>query len=156
MPAWVVHLFIRYGYVALFVGVFLENVGIPVPGETVLLAACFMAKQHALRLAVVIPCAIVAAILGDNLGYLIGRRGGRSFAQRYGRYVGLTPKRLDAVDAYFREHGPKTIFFARFISGIRVVAAVFAGISCIPWPRFLIYNAAGRSCGARRLACSVM
>src|SRR6266849_2607414 len=106
MPAWVVHLFSRFGYVALFVGVFLENMGIPVPGETVLLAAGFMAKQQVLRLSVIIPCAIVAAILGDNLGYLIGWRGGRSFADRYGRYVGLTPRHLDAVDAFFHKHGP--------------------------------------------------
>lgn len=143
MPAWILNVFGRFGYLALFVGVFLENVGIPVPGETVLLAAGFLSKQHVLRLGIVIPCAIVAAILGDNLGYLIGRRGGREFAEKYGKYVALTPKRLDAVDAYFRKHGPRTIFFARFVSGIRVVAAVFAGISRIPWPKFLLYNAAG-------------
>lgn len=143
MPLWLVSLFGRFGYVALFAGVFLENVGIPVPGETVLLAAGFLAKTDVLRLGIVIPCAIVAAILGDNLGYWIGRRGGRSFAERYGKYIALTPSRLDAVDAYFHKHGPRTIFFARFVSGIRVVAAIFAGMSRIPWPTFLLYNATG-------------
>lgn len=143
MPAWLISLFGRFGYVALFAGVFLENAGIPVPGETVLLAAGFLSKTHVLRLGIVIPCAIIAAILGDNLGYFIGRRGGRAFAERYGKYIALTPSRLDAVDAYFRKHGPRTIFFARFVSGIRVVAAIFAGMSRIPWPTFLLYNATG-------------
>lgn len=143
MPAWLISVFGRFGYLALFAGVFLENVGIPVPGETVLLAAGFLSKTHVLRLSFVIPCAIVAAILGDNLGYLIGRRGGKAFAARYGKYIGLTPSRLDNVDAYFHKHGPRTIFFARFVSGIRVVAAIFAGMSRIPWPTFLLYNASG-------------
>lgn len=143
MPHWLTAAFGRYGYLVLFIGVFLENLGIPVPGETALLAAGFFAKQHVLRLAIVIPCAMVAAILGDNFGYWIGRRGGRGFVEHYGKFVGLSAKRLDAVDAYFRKHGPRTIFFARFISGIRVFAAIFAGISEIPWTRFLLFNTAG-------------
>src|SRR5713226_2685478 len=107
MPHWIAEAFGRYGYVALFIGVFLENVGIPVPGETVLLAAGFFAKQHVLRLAFVIPCAMIAAILGDNLGYWIGRRGGRTFVNRYGKYIGFTPNRLSSAEVYFRQHGRK-------------------------------------------------
>jgi membrane protein DedA with SNARE-associated domain len=129
--------------VALFVGVFLENLGIPVPGETVLLAAGFFCKQGSLRLAIVIPCAIVAAILGDNFGYLIGRKGGRSFIEKRGKYIGLTKKRLKKVDGYFHEHAARTIFLARFVSGLRVVAAIGAGVSRVPWPKFALVNAAG-------------
>jgi membrane protein DedA with SNARE-associated domain/membrane-associated phospholipid phosphatase len=143
MPAWLVVALARYGYIALFVGVFLENLGIPVPGETVLLAAGFLARQQVLRLPIVILSAMVAAILGDNFGYWIGRRAGRAFVERHGKFIGLTPNRLAAVDAYFRRHGPKTIFFARFISGIRVFAALFAGISRVEWRTFVLYNAAG-------------
>ncbi len=143
MPHWILTLFGRYGYAVLFVGVFLENLGIPVPGETVLLAAGFFAKQGTLRLSIVIPCAIVAAIFGDNFGYWIGRRGGRKFIERYGKYIGLSAKRLTGVEAYFRKHGPHTIFTARFISGLRVVAALAAGVTHVPWPTFLLYNAAG-------------
>jgi membrane protein DedA with SNARE-associated domain/membrane-associated phospholipid phosphatase len=143
MPLWLVTLFSRYGYWALFVGVFLENLGIPVPGETVLLAAGFFSKQGTLRLSIVIPIAIVAAIFGDNFGYWIGRRGGRKFIDRYGRYVGLSAKRFAAVEEHFRKRGPHTIFTARFISGIRVVAALAAGATHVPWPTFLLYNAAG-------------
>lgn len=143
MPHWVIALFSRYGYAALFIGVFLENLGIPVPGETVLLAAGFFAKQGTLRLSIVIPCAILAAMVGDNFGYWIGRRGGRAFVERRGKYIGLSPKRLAHVETYFRERGPRTIFFARFISGIRVVAALAAGVSRFPWRTFLLYNTAG-------------
>src|SRR5712691_5182020 len=143
MPHWIAEAFGRYGYVALFIGVFLENLGIPVPGETVLLAAGFFARQHLLRLALVIPCAMVAAILGDNFGYWIGRRGGRVFVERHGKYVGLTAKRLSSVENYFHDHGPKTIFFARFISGIRVLAAISAGLTHVPWSVFFWYNVAG-------------
>ncbi len=126
MPHWILTLFGRYGYAVLFVGVFLENLGIPVPGETVLLAAGFFAKQGTLRLSIVIPCAIVAAIFGDNFGYWIGRRGGRKFIERYGKYIGLSAKRLTGVEAYFRKHGPHTIFTARFISGLRAAAECHA------------------------------
>jgi membrane protein DedA with SNARE-associated domain len=96
-----------------------------------------------LRLSIVIPCAIVAAILGDNFGYWIGRRGGRKFIERRGKYIGMSTERLTTVEAYFRKHGPRTIFVARFISGLRVVAALAAGATHVPWPTFLFYNAAG-------------
>ena len=152
MPHWLLTLFGRYGYVALFIGVFLENLGIPVPGETVLLAAGFFAKQGTLRLSIIIPCAIVAAIFGDNFGYWIGRRGGRKFIERRGKYIGLSAKRLSGVEKYFRQHGPRTIFVARFISGLRVVAALAAGVTHVRWPTFLLYNAAGAIVWATAMA----
>src|SRR5438552_15194526 len=122
MPHWLLTLFGRYGYVALFIGVFLENLGIPVPGETVLLAAGFFAKQGTLRLSIVIPCAIVAAIFGDNFGYWIGRRGGRKFIERRGKYIGLSAKRLSGVGKYLRQHGPRTIRGACLICSLGVVS----------------------------------
>src|SRR2546428_7429010 len=112
MPHWVLTLFGRYGYAALFVGVFLENLGIPVPGETVLLAAGFFAKQGTLRLSIVIPYAIVAAILGDNFGYWIGRRGGRRFIERYGQDIRNSPKPVSPLAGPFPKAAPATSFAA--------------------------------------------
>ena len=143
MPEWLGSLLSRYGYPIVFVGVLLENAGIPVPGETILLAAGFLAHQGLFSLPWVIGLAVVAAILGDNVGYWIGRVGGRALAERYGPLAGLTPARLVALEAFFARHGAKTVFFARFITGVRVFAALFAGISRLPWWSFLVYNAAG-------------
>ncbi len=143
MPEPLATLLARYGYVVVFLGVFLENLGVPVPGETVLLAAGFLAHRGAFSLPWVVALGITAAILGDNLGYWIGRRGGRPLAERHGRLLGLTPSRLAAFDAFFARHGAKTVFFARFITGLRVVAALLTGMSGLPWPQFLRYNAAG-------------
>jgi membrane protein DedA with SNARE-associated domain/membrane-associated phospholipid phosphatase len=143
MPESLALLLARYGYLVVFFGVFLENAGVPVPGETVLLAAAFFAHQGTLSLPWVIGIAVVAAILGDNLGYWIGRRGGRSLATRHGAVVGLTPARLAALEDFFNRHGAKTVFLARFVTGLRVFAALVAGISGLRWPRFAFYNAAG-------------
>ena len=143
MPVWLLDLFARYGYAVVFCGVFLENTGLPVPGETALLAGAALAHHGQLSLLWVIVTAIVAAILGDNLGFLIGRRGGRRIAERHGWRIGLTPNRLIQFDRFFERHGPKTVFAARFITGLRVVGAVLAGGSGMAWPTFLFYNASG-------------
>jgi membrane protein DedA with SNARE-associated domain len=143
MPEPLAALLARYGYAVVFAGVFLENVGLPVPGETALLAAGFLAQRGTFSLPWVIGLGIAAAILGDNLGYWIGRLGGRRLAERHGRLVGLTPARLASLEAFFARHGPGTVFFARFLSGLRVFAAPVAGMSRLPWSRFLLYNAAG-------------
>lgn len=143
MPVWLLDLFARYGYAVVFGGVFLENTGLPVPGETVLLAGAALAHHGQLSLLWVIVTAIVAAILGDNLGFFIGRRGGRRIAERHGWRIGLTPNRLIQFDRFFERHGPKTVFAARFITGLRVVGAVLAGGSGMAWPTFLFYNASG-------------
>jgi membrane protein DedA with SNARE-associated domain len=143
MPAWLLDLFARYGYAVVFVGVFLENTGLPVPGETALLAGAALAHFGQLSLGRVIVTAIAAAILGDNLGFFIGRHGGRRLAERHGWRVGLTPERLLEFDRFFQRHGPKTVFAARFITGLRVVGAVLAGGSGMKWPVFLFYNATG-------------
>jgi len=138
-----IRLFTTYGYSIVFFGVMLENAGIPVPGETILLAAGFFASQQRFTLSLVILIAAAGAIIGDNLGYLAGRRLGRAFAERYGRYVLLTPARMKAGEDFFERHGDKTILIARFVSGLRVFAAFFAGMSRMRWRTFLVYNAAG-------------
>ena len=143
MPAWLLELFSRYGYAVVFGGVFLENTGLPVPGETALLAGAALAHYGQLSLPWVIVTAIAGATLGDNLGFFIGRRGGRRLAERHGWRIGLTPERLAEFDRFFERHGPKTVFAARFITGLRVVGAVLAGGSGMKWPVFLLYNATG-------------
>ena len=138
MPQWIVDLFSQYGYAVVFFGVFLENTGLPVPGETMLLAGAALSHFGHLSLGWVIACAIVAATLGDNLGFFIGRHGGRRIAQRF-----IPAFRLREFDRYFEQHGPKTVFVARFITGLRVVGALLAGGSGMRWSTFLVYNAAG-------------
>jgi len=143
VPEWITQLFARYGYAVVFLGVFLENSGLPVPGETALLAGAALAHYGHLSLMWVIVTAIVAAILGDNLGFLIGRRLGRGVIERHGWRLGLTPRRLAQFNHFFRRHGPKTVFVARFITGLRVFCAVLAGASLLRWRTFLFYNATG-------------
>jgi undecaprenyl-diphosphatase len=143
VPEWLLDLFSRYGYGVVFAGVLLENAGVPVPGETVLLAGGALAHLGRLSLPVVIATALVAAIIGDNIGFLIGRRGGRALALRYGPVIGLTPGRLALFDKFFERHGTKSVFIARFVTGLRVFGALLAGGSGMPWPTFLFYNASG-------------
>ena len=143
MPSWLTDLFARYGYFVIFFGVLLENTGVPVPGETILLAGAALARFGHLSLPVVIVVAIAGAILGDNAGFFIGRRGGRRVLERRGRMFGLTPARIAQFDGFFARHGAKTVFIARFVTGLRVVGAILAGASTLPWDRFLIFNAAG-------------
>jgi membrane protein DedA with SNARE-associated domain len=143
VPAWIVDLFARYGYAVVFVGVFLENAGLPVPGETALLAGAALARSGSLSLPWVVATATVGAIFGDNIGFLIGRRGGRALVDRLGPKVGLTPALLAEFDRFFEKHGAKTVLIARFVTGLRVFGALLAGTSGLPWGRFLLYNATG-------------
>ena len=143
MPAWLTDLFARYGYFVVFFGVLLENAGVPVPGETILLAGAALARFGHLSLLWVISIAIAGAVLGDNVGFFIGRRGGRRLLERHGRLLGLTRARLDQFDTFFIRHGAKTVFIARFVTGLRVVGAVLAGASTLPWGRFILFNATG-------------
>src|SRR4051812_2511555 len=143
MPPWLVDLFARYGYAVVFAGVLLENAGLPVPGETVLLAGAALSRFGRLSLFWVVVIAVVAAIVGDNIGFFIGRRGGRTLAERHGWRIGLTLARLHEFDRFFARHGAKTVFIARFVTGLRVVGALLAGGSGMPWKTFLFFNATG-------------
>ena len=143
MPDWLIDLFARYGYAVVFFGVCLENAGLPIPGETALLAGAALARFGALSLVWVIVTAIGGAILGDNVGFMVGRRVGRTFAERHGWRVGLTPRRLAQFDRFFQRHGARTVFVARFVTGLRVFGAALAGASGLRWPVFLFYNGTG-------------
>ena len=133
----------RWGYWIVFFGVMLENAGIPVPGETILLAAGFFASRGFFSISAVMAIAATGAIIGDNCGYWIGRRLGRKLLLRYGKYVFLTEKRFESMERFFKGHGDKMVISARFITGFRVFTALFAGASHMAWPRFLLFNALG-------------
>ena len=134
----------NFGYAAVALFIMIESSGIPFPGETMLLLASFYAAvSHQLQIPVVIACAAFGAIIGDNIGYLIGRTGGRVIVVRYGRYVFIKPEHLALAEAYFAKHGNKTVFFGRFIALLRAWAAFLAGVNHMHWRTFLFYNAAG-------------
>ncbi len=132
-----------YGYWTVFFGVMLENAGVPVPGETILLIAGYFVGTGQFNLVLVILIAAIGAVIGDNIGFAIGHHYGRGFLLRIGRFVFLTPKRLTHLEDYFHKHGNKTILVARFITGLRVFAALLAGASNMRWRIFLVYNVAG-------------
>ncbi|HEY0321678.1 MAG TPA: DedA family protein [Pyrinomonadaceae bacterium] len=136
-------LFVHYGYWTVFFGVMLENAGLPVPGETILLAAGFFAANGHFALLSVMLVATVGAVVGDNIGFAIGHHYGRGFLLRFGRFFFLTPKRFARIEGFFERHGNRTILVARFITGLRVFAALFAGASRMPWRTFLVYNITG-------------
>lgn len=133
------------GYPAVTLFIMVESSGVPFPGETMLLLASFASAtfEPQLLLPIIIACAAVGAILGDNLGYYIGRTGGRALIERFGRYVFLKPSHLDRAEKFFIKHGDKTVFFGRFIAILRTWSAFLAGVNHMHWRTFLIYNAAG-------------
>jgi len=143
VPQWLLDLFARYGYAVVFFGVLLENAGLPVPGETTLLAGAALAHSGRLSLPWVIVWATLGAVLGDNIGFAIGRNGGRQLVERHGGKIGLTTARLRQFDRFFEKYGAPTVFIARFVTGLRVFCALLAGGSELPWRTFLFYNATG-------------
>jgi len=135
---------LAYGYWAVFFGVMLENAGLPVPGETILLIAGYFASTGQFHLPLVMLIAATGAVVGDNIGFAVGHHFGRGFLLRVGRFFFLTPKRVEHMENYFKRHGNKTILVARFITGLRVFAALLAGASRkMPWRVFVLYNMAG-------------
>jgi membrane protein DedA with SNARE-associated domain/membrane-associated phospholipid phosphatase len=133
----------HYGYLVVFFGVMLESTGVPLPGETILLASGFLAQRGHLDLGDAIVFGILGAVVGDQIGYWAGREGGRPFVLRWGRYVRITPERLERAERFFARHGGKAVFLARFFSGLRVFGALVAGISRMHWRTFVFYNALG-------------
>ncbi|MDT5360657.1 MAG: hypothetical protein QOC69_2419 [Mycobacterium sp.] len=132
-----------YGYLAVGGFVLLEDFGVPVPGEILLISAAIFAGAGHLNIALVIVVAVFGAIVGDNIGYAVGRLGGRPLAERWGRFVFLTPARLDRAEAFVDAHGGKIVTVARFIEGLRQVNGLIAGIAGMHWLKFLGYNALG-------------
>ncbi|GAC1627392.1 MAG: hypothetical protein NVS4B11_24660 [Ktedonobacteraceae bacterium] len=138
------HLLTTYGYWAVLVFVAIESIGIPFPGETMLLvAAIYAGTTHRLFIPLVIVAAATGAILGDNLGFWIGREGGYRLLRRYGRYIRLDERKLKLGQYLFMKHGGKVVFFGRFIAVLRAFAAFLAGTNRMRWPRFLLFNAMG-------------
>ena len=135
---------VRHGYWVVAAAIGVESMGIPVPGETMLVAAAIYAgATHKLDIGTVIAAAIAGAIIGDGLGFLIGRRFGHRLLLRYGSRIGMTPARIKLGQYLFLRFGGTVVFFGRFIALLRALAALLAGINCMPWPRFLLFNAAG-------------
>jgi membrane protein DedA with SNARE-associated domain len=137
------HLVEHYGLIFLFGIVALESAGAWVPGETALIAASVLASQGHLSISGVIAVAGAAAILGDNVGYWIGRLGGRRLLTRWRWLAAYSERVLPPAERFFVRHGGKTVFLARFIAGLRVTGAWMAGISHMAWWRFLFWNALG-------------
>jgi membrane protein DedA with SNARE-associated domain len=133
---------IAYGI--LFALICLESSGLPLPGEASLVTAATVAAHGHLDIAAVIPVAAAAAIIGDNFGYWVGRKGGRRLLERgHGRFAERRREWLSRAEPFFERHGGKTVFFGRWVSILRILAAVLAGASRMRWPRFLVFNALG-------------
>jgi len=133
-----------YGYLAVLLFIAIESTGIPFPGETMLLVASIYAgTTHRLSIPLVIVAAASGAILGDNLGFWVGREGGFRLLRRYGRYIRLDERKLKLGLYLFRMHGGKVVFFGRFVAVLRAWAAFLAGTNRMPWPPFLLFNALG-------------
>lgn len=133
-----------WGYWTVPAALLLENAGVPVPGETILLFASFLAwSEGELRLPYLILLGIAACTLGDNLGYLVGRRGGRRLLERYQHIFRIRDRTIRRGERLFERHGAVTIFFARFIFGMRIIAGPLAGVLRMPWRQFVLFNFLG-------------
>jgi membrane protein DedA with SNARE-associated domain len=135
---------IHYGYWALMAVLLLESAGLPLPGETILLLASFLASTHrGLYLPYIILTAIFAAVLGDNIGFLIGTHGGQPLLARYGKLFHLTEDRIVSAERRLAQHGATFVFGSRFLAGVRVIAGPLAGALHMPWPKFALFNLLG-------------
>lgn len=135
---------VHYGYWAVAAALLLENAGVPVPGETVLLLASFLAySERNLQLPWIIVAGTVAATVGDNLGYALGNYGGRPLLERYRNIFRVSDEAVARGERLFARYGSVTILFARFVFGMRVIAGPMAGALRMPWKRFAVFNALG-------------
>lgn len=133
-----------YGYWTVFFGILMESAGVPLPGETILIfAALFAGTTHKLSITDVALVAVVAAIVGDNMGFALGKFGGCPLLERYGHVFRIEKETIRKGEALFRRYGAAAVFFGRFIALLRFLAGPLAGILKMPWPRFLIFNALG-------------
>lgn len=140
----ITHLISQYGYLAVGGIVGLESIGIPLPGETTLVAAAtFAGATRDLDIGLIVAAAAIGAVVGDTIGFFIGREIGLRLLHRHGPRVGLTEPRLKLGQYLFLRHGGKVVFFGRFIAVLRTLAALLAGANRMFWPRFLVFNAAG-------------
>ena len=133
----------QYGYLAVGGLITLEDFGIPVPGETVLIAAAFYSGLGHLNIFAVFVVGFIAAVIGDNIGFAIGRYGGTQLVERFGKYIFLTPPRIKKAEQFFNRQGGKIIVIARFIEGLRQANGIIAGLSEMKWARFVLFNVIG-------------
>jgi membrane protein DedA with SNARE-associated domain len=133
----------EYGYAAVAGLILLEDFGVPVPGETVLILASVYAGLGRLNIVLVAVLAFIGAVAGDNIGFAVGHFGGRALVDRYGRYIFLTPARVERATGFFERHGGKVIVAARFIEGLRQANGIIAGTIGMHWARFVAFNALG-------------
>jgi len=139
-----IHIIAANGYWIVALAIGLECLGLPVPGESILVAAAVYAgSSHALNITLVIGAAAFGAILGNAIGFWIGREGGYRLLLRYGRRFGMTDGRIKLGQYLFLKHGGKIVFFGRFVAGLRVFVAIFAGANRMSWRSFLFFNVAG-------------
>jgi membrane protein DedA with SNARE-associated domain len=139
----IAHLIAGYGFLAIGMIIALESMGLPLPGESVLVLAALYAAHHGLSITALVASAVVGAMLGDNVGYWIGREFGYRLLRRYGSRIGLSPNKIKLGQYLFLRHGSTVVFFGRFVAVLRALAAVLAGINRMDWRRFLVANAAG-------------
>jgi membrane protein DedA with SNARE-associated domain len=140
------------GYPVLFVLIAIETMGIPLPGETALFTAGILAARGDLSIEVVVGVAAAAAIVGDNVGFLIGRRFGRRLLLREGRFASQRRRLVELGEPFFARHGPKAVFLGRWITGLRITSAWLAGLNRMAWPTFVFWNALGGICWATSVA----
>jgi membrane protein DedA with SNARE-associated domain len=133
----------NFGYLAVVGLVLLEDFGVPVPGETVLILAAIYAGTGRFNVILVAVLGFCGAVLGDNIGFAIGHFGGRQLVERYGKYIFITPARLDTATRFFQRHGGKIIIVARFVEGLRQANGIIAGTTGMHWARFVAFNAVG-------------
>ncbi len=133
----------NYGYPAVFFGVLLEDFGIPLPGETILLTGALFSTLGSFKIEWVALLGFCGAVIGDNIGYAIGTYAGRPAVLKYGRFVFLSPERLRKLEDFFAHHGGKVVIVARFLQGLRQFNGIVAGLSRMEWKRFLAFNMIG-------------
>ena len=158
MAHWIFELlrrhFQEWGYWTVVIALLLENAGIPVPGETILLFASFLAySEQELRLPIIIVVGTIACTLGDNIGYAIGRRGGRPLLEKYKHIFHIPERTIRRGERLFARHGHVTIFFARFIFGMRIIAGPLAGVLHMPWKQFALFNFLGAVTWVTVISC---
>jgi membrane-associated protein len=143
------------GYAAVFALIAVETMGIPVPGETALIGAALLAHDGQLSIVPLVVLAAGAAILGDNVGFAIGRSGGRRLFVSPGPFHGHRLRLLEHGEPFFEKHGPKAVFLGRWVSGLRIASAWLAGMNRMEWPIFLFWNALGGICWAASIGFAV-
>ena len=143
------------GYSVVFALIAIETMGIPVPGETALVAAALLANRGGMDIGTLIVVAAAAAILGDNVGFAIGRRYGRGLFLIRGPMLEHRTKALELGEPFFQRHGPKAVFLGRWVAGLRIASAWLAGMNMMPWPKFLFWNALGGICWAVSIVFAV-